>query len=295
VKVLLTGASGLFGGYLEPALAARGATVVPVWHATRPVDGRGFRCDLTDERAATDLVEEVAPDVIVHGAALTDVDRCEAEPELADAINRRSTELLARAAEARGARLVFISTDSVFDGTRGSYTELDAPAPLNEYARSKLRAEAHALGTPLGVCFRTNFFGRSIRGHGLAEWLLRELGAGRDVIGFEDVVFSPLYCGDAATALAELALNDVVGVLHLGGDPINKYEFGVLVADAYGLDRSLVHPGSVAEVRLRAPRPLNTSLDSSAARSLLHSPLRDVEAAVAEMAASEPAAGRTLA
>jgi dTDP-4-dehydrorhamnose reductase len=188
---------------------------------------------------------------------------------------------------------VFISTDSVFDGTRGGYSEADVPAPLNEYARSKLRAEKHVLANRRGVCVRTNFFGRSSRGHGLAEWLLRELGAGREVVGFEDVVFSPLYCRDVAEALAEIAIGDVAGLLHLGGDLVNKYDFGVLLAEKFGLDPSLVRRGSIADVNLRAPRPLNTSLDSSRARTVLGLRLRGVDEAVSAMSIDDSAPSRS--
>lgn len=285
VKVLLTGASGLLGGYLEPALRATGADVTPVSHTTPPRPG-GVACDLTDARATVQLLERFAPDVIVHAAALTNVDQCEAQPAVADSVNRRSTELLAAA----GTRVVLVSTDSVFDGTRGRYSEDDTPAPLNEYARSKLRAERHVLDTEHGICVRTNFFGRSSRGHGLAEWLLRELGAGREVVGFEDVVISPLYCRDAAKALAEIALGDSAGLLHLGGGAVNKYAFGVLLAERFGFDRSLVRRGSIHDVNLRAPRPLDTSLDSSRAESLLGRALPSIEESVAAMTSDEFAA-----
>lgn len=292
MKVLLTGASGLLGGYLQPALRTAGVTLVPVSHMTPPRDPDGIVCDLTDERAATQLVAQIAPDLIIHGAALTDVDLCEAEPALADAVNRRSTEHLAAAAEKSGARLAFVSTDSVFDGVGGNYAEDAEPTPLNEYARSKVRAESHALATTRGICFRTNFFGRSDRGHGLAEWLLRELGAEREVIGFEDVLFTPLYCRDAAEAIAELALGDVRGIVHLSGDPLNKFEFALLVAEHFGFDGSFVRRGTVADVQLKAPRPRNTTLDNTLLQSLLGRQLRGTKAAVAAMAADDPAPGR---
>ena len=179
-------------------------------------------------------------------------------------------------------RLVFISTDSVFDGTRGHYRESDMPGPLNAYARSKLAAERVVETIRNGLAIRTNFFGRNPRGAGLAEWLLRELGSGREITGFADVVFSPLHCVEAADLVVALATTEATGVLHLGAsDAVSKLDFALLVADRFGLDRSLVRSGNLADGDLAAARPLDTSLVSERASALLRRALPTVADGVA--------------
>jgi len=288
LRILITGASGLLGAYLARATTSRrldaslvGLTLVP------EDDPRWLRCDLTDPDSVTRLWERVAPQLVVHAAALTNVDLCERDPALADAVNRRTTELLARHAVTSGARLVYVSTDSVFDGRRGGYAETDEPAPLNVYARTKLEAEREATAADDHLVVRTNFFGRSTRGHGLAEWILRQLREGNEIVGFSDVVFSPLYCGDFAEFLLDFALGEERGIVHLGGaGSVSKLEFAELVAEAYELDASLVQAGRLEDVSLTAPRPLNTSLLSDRAERALGRPLPSVESGVEAMRAA---------
>ena len=290
VRILITGASGLLGAYLARAATSRrldpslvGLTLVP------EDDPRWLRCDLTDPDSVARLWERVAPQLVVHAAALTNVDLCERDPALADAVNRQTTELLARHAVTSGARLVYVSTDSVFDGRRGGYAETDEPAPLNVYARTKLEAEREAAAADDHLIVRTNFFGRSARGHGLAEWILRQLQDGNEIVGFSDVVFSPLYCGDFAELLLELTLGDTRGIVHLGAaDAISKLEFAQLVARAAGVEDPKIRPGRLTEVGLAAPRPLDTSLDSSAAARQFDG-LPTVEEGVRRMTAESPA------
>jgi dTDP-4-dehydrorhamnose reductase len=272
VTVLVTGATGLLGAYLVEAARRAEVDAAFVGLTSLPQDpARGWhRCDLTDEREVSELWERVRPSVVVHAAALTNVDLCEREPELADRVNRRTAELLARHARTDGARVVLVSTDSVFDGRRGAYTERDEPAPVNIYARSKLEAEREVASVDDHLVVRTNFFGRSARGSGLAEWLLGRLEAREEIVGFTDVVFSPLPCNDVAELVLELALGDARGLLHLGAaDAVSKLEFAQVVAEAYGFGGAAIRPGQLADAGLGAPRPLDTSLDSRLAATLV--------------------------
>jgi dTDP-4-dehydrorhamnose reductase len=288
--LLVTGASGLLGRYLVRAVETRGLDAIFAGGTTGEDDAHWTRVDLTDDRAVGELWERVHPALIIHAAALTNVDLCERDPALADSVNRRSVEFLAHRAKADGARLVHISTDSVFDGHDGGYTEEDEPAPVNAYARTKVAAEQEAAAVDDHLVVRTNFFGRSRRGHGLAEWLLGELGAERRIVGFSDVVFSPLYCGDFAELVLELATSGERGVIHLAGsDSVSKLEFATLVAEAYGHDASLVQPGRLEDVNLAAPRPLNTSLVVERAETALGRSLPSVESGIAAMRSADGA------
>lgn len=284
--ILVTGASGLLGSYLvralEPmrdAVTFAGLTRVPAG------DDRWVTCDLTDARQVEGLIAARRPRLVVHAAALTNVDLCETDPGLAEAVNRDAAACVARLTSEAGGRFVFISTDSVFDGLRGNYAETDEPAPVNGYARSKLEGEREVAAAAANhLVLRTNFFGRSDRGSGLADWLLRELGAGRPVVGFGDVIFSPLHAATLAELTLELARSDLRGTLHLGAsDAVSKLEFARLVAQAYGLDTGLVRAGRLADAALDAPRPLDTSLDTRAAAARLGRPLPAVAMGVARM------------
>jgi dTDP-4-dehydrorhamnose reductase len=131
---------------------------------------------------------------------------------------------------------------------------------------------------------RTNFFGRSHTGIGLADWLLRELGASRPVVGFQDVVFSALDVATLAALILELASTDIRGTLHLGAsDAVSKFTFAQFVAKAYDFDPELVRPGLLADAGLSAPRPLDTSLDSGNAAKALGSALPTVATGVSRM------------
>ena len=284
-SILVTGASGLLGSYLVRALKQMRGEVTFVGRTRVPAgDARWVKCDLTDDRQVHELIAGRSPRLVVHAAALTNVDLCETDPELATAVNSSAAARLARLTSDVGGRFVLISTDSVFDGRRGDYVETDDPAPLNMYARSKLDGERGVAAVANHLVLRTNFFGRSERGSGLADWLLRELAAGRPVVGFEDVLFSPLDAATLATLTLELAHTNLRGTLHVGAsDAVSKFAFARLVAEAYGFDAGLVRPGRLSDAALGAPRPLNTSLNSAKATSVLGRELPSVAAGIACM------------
>jgi dTDP-4-dehydrorhamnose reductase len=283
---LVTGATGLLGSYLVSAFEALESKTVFVGLSGEVSDTTNFRrCDLADVMETRQLLRDVAPAAILHAAAMTNVDVCEDEPMRADRMNRGSTSILAEYAEATGARLVYVSTDAVFDGERGGYVESDQPNPLNEYARSKLRGEEAAAGATDHLVVRTNLVARSSRGTGLVEWILRELAAGRPIVGFADVVFSPLRCADLANRLVELVNGKERGVIHVGSrDAMSKLEFAYCVADVFGLDESLIKTGSLADVQFKARRPANTSLDTTLAATVLSVPLPTVRESITRMA-----------
>ena len=285
--VILTGATGLLGSHLVPVLDEQAIAATLVGLANVP-DGhdRWVRCDLTDESAVAELIATRRPRLVIHAAALTNVDTCEDDPALAAAVNAEAPGRLAQLTSEAGGRFVQISTDSVFDGRGGPYVEDDRTVPLNEYARSKLAGElAVAAGAPNHLVLRVNFFGRSPTGAGLADWLVRELSAGHAITGFDDVIFSPLDAATLSEAIVALAFGEQRGTLHLGAsDAVSKFAFAQLVAEAHGLDPQLVRAGALADAKLTAPRPLDTSLDSSRAAAVLGRPLPTVAECVARLA-----------
>jgi dTDP-4-dehydrorhamnose reductase len=277
---LITGATGFLGAYLIEACrkygVVNGLSRTPSTIASLR---RMYTVDITDQRATVRAVAHCSPDVIIHAAALTDVDYCERWPNQAWTTNLIGTFNIACAANRIGARLTYVSTDSVFDGNKGNYSETDAPKPINTYSTTKAAAEAVITNLCKDFAIvRTNFFGLNRRGGGLLNWLVEKLRNSQQVPAFYDVVFSPLEAGNLSSAIAELGVSKYVGILHLGSQtPISKYLFACEVAETLGKDPTrLVKKISVDEAKLAAPRPKNTSLNSSLALSVLKVELQEI-------------------
>lgn len=272
-RVLITGGSGLLA--LNWACAMRRDWEVVLGahkHAVALSGVSAEALDLEDAGRLAARFDDLAPDLVVHAAGLTSVDGCEQDPALARHVNAELARNVAQAAASRRIRLVHISTDHLFAGTRSDYREDDAPEPLNEYARSKLLGEewvrqAH----PQALVLRTNFYGWGHAGRqSFSDWILQSLRAGREITLFDDVFFTPLLADALAAAAHRLIERSANGVFNLGGDErVSKYDFGIRLARTFGLDESAILRGSVAEAGLQANRPRDMSLDCGRARALL--------------------------
>ncbi|MBN1461951.1 MAG: SDR family oxidoreductase [Armatimonadetes bacterium] len=271
-RVLVTGGSGLLGSNLVLHFsAAKDVWATYLTHPINPSGATAVCVDLTDSSAVGALFDRVRPDIVIHCAAMTNVDDCEDHPDTAMRANALASAIVAQTAASISSRVVQISTDSVFDGMRGDYSESDEPHPLNVYARTKLEAENLVLKhAPDALVVRTNIYGwNALPKQSLAEWMLGSLELGRTVTGFDDVFFSPLLVNDLASLLDALIRAGACGLMHVaGGERISKYDFAVQLAATFGLHSSLVSPASVDSVGLRAPRARDTSLDCSKARAI---------------------------
>ncbi|MDX1435245.1 MAG: SDR family oxidoreductase [Anaerolineales bacterium] len=276
MRVLVTGASGLLG--LNLALAAAPEhTVYGVVHRNRlRTDAfTVIRADLLEDGAVERVLEQAQPDWIIHCAALANVDDCERHPELARRLNWELPKRLA-AATRGGARLMHISTDAVFDGARGDYTEEDAPNPLSVYARTKLDGERIvAEENPDAIVARVNLFGWSISGkRSLAEFFFNSLSQGKQVNGFTDVYFCPLLASHLAGLLLRMHGAGLRGLYHaVSAECLNKYDFGLAVADKFGFDARLITPIQVSQSGLTAARSPHLTLSTGKLAAALGAPL----------------------
>jgi dTDP-4-dehydrorhamnose reductase len=268
-RILITGASGLLGSNLATEWAAREA-VIGVSHRTAVQNGRFATvcADLTSAQETAMLLKDFRPSHVVHAAALTDVDLCEAQPDLAKLHNFLMTRNVAQAAHSIGAKLIYISTDAVFDGKRSNHTEYEPLSPVNMYACTKLMGEAAAFSeAPDVLVIRTNFYGWNLRPKkSLAEWILARLEQGELVPGFDDVFFSPILINSLGDILLDLIKHKAAGVYNIGSrERLSKYAFAVQLAKVFGFPSECVQPVSIHSGELYAPRPCDTSLDCTKA------------------------------
>jgi dTDP-4-dehydrorhamnose reductase len=203
---------------------------------------------------------------VVHSAAASDPDACERDPESAFRINFEATRGLALLAREVGSRVIFISTDLVFDGAKGNYSEQDQPCPLGVYAASKLRAEAAILeaGDPDLVLRSALIYGfagpvaKTFLGR-----MLETLAGGCRIHLFTDQRRSPVLVDDLARGIILAIEQDLSGLYHLGGaEAVSRYEFGQQACRVFGCNEELLVPASQEDFALPAPRPLDATLDS---------------------------------
>ena len=270
MNVFVVGGTGLLGRYLDAELTGAGHHVTARSRRSRPP------LDLSRPGALVEALDESCPDAVVDLAAVTSLERCESHPVEARQVNAVGAADAARWCEENERVLVYVSTDSVFDGTKGNYGEFDEVNPLNAYAVTKFLGEREVLARGSTVV-RTNFLGL---GEGsLVSSVARRLAAGETVTGYVDVRCTPLFAGDVAIVLRRLLEEPVEGLLHVGGEQVTtKHEIVVALQQALGV--GAVVPGPVPQDRLR--RPLDTSLDSSLARALVGVPDRGWQAAIDE-------------
>lgn len=264
-KLLITGATGMLGRHVAAVFARQG--IYSLFTCSRTVSApaglasQHETVDVTDRGATQAMLDRIQPDVIIHCAAITDVNLCERERGYTHAVHVEATETLSRYPSVE--RFVYISTDSVFDGQRGDYRETDAVNPLNYYAQTKLMGE-EVVRTRNGehLVLRTNILGFQFPlKRSLFEWGYQSLSQGTTINGFSNVYFNPLYCGDVATVV-EAALPVLPqGTYHIGGTgSISKYEFLREIARYFKFGEELVKPVVLDVTTVAAVRPLNTVL-----------------------------------
>jgi dTDP-4-dehydrorhamnose reductase len=278
MRILVTGASGLLGLNLALEAARSGHQVFGIAnsHALRTDVFQVILADLLAPGELERLLEETQPDWVIHCAALAVVDACEADPGLARQLNSNLPGKLAKAVARGGARLVQISTDAVFDGQRGDYTEIDLPNPLSVYAQTKLDGErAVAEVNPDAIIARVNLYGWSLSGkRSLAEFFFYNLKANMPVKGFTDVFFCPLLANDLAQVLLRMISAGLRGLYHVvSSESVSKYDFGVMLARRFGLQENLIAATSVKQGGLNAARSPRLTLRSDKLAQALGEPL----------------------
>ena len=249
MRWLITGASGFLGANAVRVLSPAHDVVGLVRDVNAsPWCDQKVTADLLAIDALERAVHEVEPDVVLHCAALADHRLCETDEVLAMRVNAQASGVLAAAACAAGAAFVQISTDAVFSGDRGWYSEDEPVSPNSAYGRSKAAGEEAVLAAhPSAVIARTNFFGWSPSGHrSILEFFVREVGAGNQVPGFSDYTVTSLFVENVVESIERIVDAGESGVFHVvARDAMSKFDFGRLVAAEFGLDDSLINESAV--------------------------------------------------
>lgn len=267
MRILVSGASGLLGlNFCLRFASEHSIDGIVHTHVLTDLPFDLHADDLTEEKNARTLIERYRPDLLVHCAALADLDACEKHPQMAYLLNTELPGWLAEECMRHSVKMIHLSTDAVFDGTKkGKYVETDSPLPPSVYAQTKLGGE-QAVQEVNSSAFlaRVNFYGFSLSGkRSLAEFFLRNLQAGNPVYGFTDMEFSSLYVLDLSEILMKCAEKDLQGLYHVTSPQSqSKYDFGIAIARKWGFDEGLISPLSVQEADfLTAPRSQNLALD----------------------------------
>jgi dTDP-4-dehydrorhamnose reductase len=283
-RVLVTGGTGMLGRNILLEWSGK-AHLVSL--SDRPSVKSAFfkhhSFDIRNQKLLKSLFEKNEFDYVVHAAAITDVDFCEKNPGIAMEVNASASGKIAGLCETQNAKIIYISTDSVFDGKTGNYTEKSRPNPLSQYSKSKLTGEkAVAENTSNYAVVRTNIFGWGLQQkQSLLEWIYHSLKARRKISLFSDVIFNPLIVNNLASCLWELLENDFVGILNAAAPKsLSKYDFGAAVAKEYGFGTGNIAESSLDKANFLAPRPKNTSLDCSKAAKFLETKRLAVDEAI---------------
>jgi len=276
MRIFITGGGGLLGARLAGMAQEEGHDVFSGYNHSLPETGVPLKLDLTVDNSIHKAVDQARPEIIFHTAALTDVDRCEAERDLACRINARGTKVLAQAAKKVDAFLVYISTDYVFDGLKGMYKEEDAPNPISHYGYTKLLGEKYA-----DCVARTCVIYGSKPASGkinFALWVWEKLQKGEEIRIVTDQYVSPTLNTNLAGMLLEAGEQRREGIYHLAGATgISRYDFACTIADVFGLERSLIIPAKMADLSWKARRPMDSSMDVSKAARLLSEKPWDID------------------
>ena len=261
-RVLITGASGLLGSKLVKALSG-GYEVIPT-HSTHPTHPDSLRIDIVDREEVARVLSAVRPELVVHAAAEADVDKCETYRELAWSVNAEGTRNIAEACGKIGAKLVYISTDYVFDGEKGLYSEESLARPVNYYGLTKLKGEEFVRELcEIFVIVRTSvLYGWHPRRLNFATWVIDSLRNGKTISVVDDHYNSPTLADNLAEIIRRMMEMDATGVYHTAGsERIGRYGFAVKIAEIFELDKLLLAPVKMEDLKIWvAKRPRDSSL-----------------------------------
>ena len=306
-RILIIGGTGLVGSKLSEFSRKYGFESFSTYNARSLDVGNSVRLDVTDRAATMALVRKVKPDVIVDTHALHNVDYCETHREESRRVNVDGTRNLVDAAKGAGSRFLYVSTDYVFDGTRGSYREEDPTTPLSYYAENKVEAEKIVSTLPSFIIARPSVVygwnaleksgtpsssGKTVN---FAMFVLDKFEKHETVRAVNDQYSSPTFADSLAVALLTLAGMHVNGVFHVAGRScLSRFDFAVEAAKIFDYSPDLVQKVSSSDFKQVAKRPMNSCLSVEKAESMLRMRFMSVGEGLTEMRNQVGVASKTV-
>ena len=249
MRILVIGASGFIGRYVMRRLGASPDHAVSGTYGSGPPadDGNAWhQVELTDTTALERLFDETGPEAVIHLAAIADIGAAERDPERATAVNVSATSTIVRLCERHGSKLIFVSTECVFDGERGFYREDETPRPTSHYGRTKWEAEQEVvwLAESWSIIRTSIVYGWPHPGkRNFAPWLIENLRGGQPYHAPTDVLRTPVYVEHLVDGVERTVAGNYPGILHIAGrDWVSMHEFAAAIANAFDLDSNLVQP-----------------------------------------------------
>jgi dTDP-4-dehydrorhamnose reductase len=259
-RILITGAFGQLGTSLRNILSDQSILAAGKMIPVEEKDGC-TELDITELNQVREVIASFQPDVIVHLAAMTDVDGCELNPELAFDVNVRGTENLL---DNFSGRFIYISTDYVFDGNNGPYKEKDEVNPISVYGRTKLYGEDLVQQSNVNwVILRANvvFSFQERTKASFMDWVVDSLKNRQSITVVDDQWNNPTWTVDLARIISRIIDHEIHGLYHYGGrDLLNRFAFAEMIAETFKLDRTLIEPIDTASLKQLAKRPLKSGL-----------------------------------
>jgi len=258
MRILIFGASGQLGLELSKILQG---DLIKVYNSNEMEDG--YKLDLTNFSVVEDFILKKRPDIIINTAAITDVDKCETEKDIAYKVNAEAVKHIVRAARVIEAYFIQISTDYVFDGQKGLYKEKDLPNPINYYGLTKLLGDIYSLSYDDSLVIRTSGI---FRNKGFPIYVYKALKENKEVNAFKGY-YSPISARKLAEAINEIIQYRKTGIINIAGERISRYELALKIKEKYNLDGIIKEVDNIEN--WIAKRPFDSSLDISKAKKLL--------------------------
>lgn len=279
-KVLLTGANGLLGQHLVKLLLEKGYKVIATGKGKMRLsvdDGQMFTyydIDVTEGFSLHEVLKHEMPDVLVHAAAMTQIDECELQPELCEKVNVQGTAQVLLDAEEFCRHFIYISTDFVFDGEKGNYIETDELNPVSFYGFTKLQAESivEMSEMPWTIVRTCLVYGNVINGtrNNIVTWVRNSLAEGKKIKVVCDQVRTPTFVEDLARGIDLIIEKTTTGIFHISGkDVLTPYEMALITAEQFNLDKLLIEKVDASSFTQPAKRPPKTGFDISKAKTEL--------------------------